>query len=149
MRARERTHSTARNITHTRTFARTFARTHVRTHSHARTFARTFAHTFARTHAHTHSRSDRRAFGLTDGRTDRRIDARSLPPTLACLHASASAPLRRTIICAVVFDVMSVCDATFHEIDHGRAWRPLSSSFNGYLRPSREHGRVMGDVAKI
>jgi hypothetical protein len=68
---------------------------------------------------------------------------------LACLHARTSAPQRRAIMRAVVFDIVSVSDASFHDIDDGRAWEPSTSSIDCYLRPSREHGSVMGDVAKI
>jgi hypothetical protein len=135
-----------------RASAHTAQRATSRTHAlitHARWHARTHARSHVRTHARTHVRVVR-----TDVWTDGRTDGHSFAPTLACLHASTSSsqPAAHDI-CTVVFDVVSVCDATFHEIDHGRAWKPLSSSFDCYLRPSRDHeslhGRVMGDVAKI
>jgi len=109
---------------------------HATSRTHARWHARTLVSTHLRTHVRTHTHTHLYTFGRSDGRTDARSLARSHASVLACTHGRTSA-------------AQAVCDASFHEIDYGRAWKPSSSSFNCYLRPSREHGLVMGDVAKI
>ena len=79
----------------------------------AREYARAQAEHSRKHHARTHSL---------------RTHARSHASVLACLHACTSAPQRRAIMRAAVFDIVSVSDASFHEFDDGRAWEPSTSS---------------------
>jgi hypothetical protein len=76
----------------------------------------------------------------------------TIAQTLACLHACMHARphLSGARSCERwFFHIVSVFDASFHEIDDGRVSEASSRSFDCYLPPSREHGSVMGDVAKI
>jgi hypothetical protein len=66
---------------------------------------------------------------------------------LACTHVRTSAA--RDHASGSVCYCECLFDACFHEIDDGSAWKPSSSSIDCYLRPSRKHASVMGDIAKI